>query len=184
MILDGTNGITTNAGTLLSASTIGVGGTTPSTSGAGISFPATQSASSNANTLDDYEEGIWTPIVAGASTAGSVAYNNRYGYYTKIGRLVYLSFDLDVSSFSGGAGGLSLVSLPFPGTNLTQCYPIFQPFTVAAAYASTYTIPTGFINPNTSTLNLYSTDAGHVNFATMNVNQIGRIAGYIVMQTD
>ena len=32
---------------------IGVGGATPSTSGSGITFPATQSASSNANTLDD-----------------------------------------------------------------------------------------------------------------------------------
>jgi hypothetical protein len=41
--------------------TIGVGGATPSTSGAGITFPATQSASSNVNTLDDYEEGSWTP---------------------------------------------------------------------------------------------------------------------------
>jgi hypothetical protein len=37
--------------------TIGVGGATPSASGSGISFPATQSASSDANTLDDYEEG-------------------------------------------------------------------------------------------------------------------------------
>jgi len=34
--------------------TIGVGGATASASGAGISFPATQSASSDANTLDDY----------------------------------------------------------------------------------------------------------------------------------
>jgi hypothetical protein len=47
--------------------TIGVGGATPSASGSGISFPATQSASSDANTLDDYEEGTWTPTT---STAG------------------------------------------------------------------------------------------------------------------
>ena len=32
-----------------------------SVTGTGISFPATQSASSDANTLDDYEEGAWTP---------------------------------------------------------------------------------------------------------------------------
>ena len=41
--------------------TIGVGGATASASGTGITFPATQSASSDANTLDDYEEGTWTP---------------------------------------------------------------------------------------------------------------------------
>jgi hypothetical protein len=40
--------------------TIGVGDATPSASGSGITFPATQSASTNANTLDDYEEGTWT----------------------------------------------------------------------------------------------------------------------------
>ena len=39
--------------------TIGVGNATPAASGAGISFPATASASSDANTLDDYEEGTW-----------------------------------------------------------------------------------------------------------------------------
>ena len=41
--------------------TLGVGAATPSASGAGITFPATQSASTDANTLDDYEEGTWTP---------------------------------------------------------------------------------------------------------------------------
>ena len=65
IVLDGTNGVTTNSGTLISATTIGVGGATPSTSGAGITFPATQSASTDANTLDDYEEGTFTPTVAG-----------------------------------------------------------------------------------------------------------------------
>jgi hypothetical protein len=44
--------------------TIGVGGATPSTSGSGISFPATQSASSDANTLDDYEEGLLLQALA------------------------------------------------------------------------------------------------------------------------
>jgi hypothetical protein len=39
------------------AGNIGLGGATPTTSGTGITFPATASASTNANTLDDYEEG-------------------------------------------------------------------------------------------------------------------------------
>jgi hypothetical protein len=43
------------------AGNIGLGGATPSTSGIGITFPATASASTNANTLDDYEEGTFTP---------------------------------------------------------------------------------------------------------------------------
>ena len=66
---------------------IGVGGATPTSNGSGITFPATQSASSDANTLDDYEEGTWTPALAGEG-GGSNTFTNKYGYYTKIGRLV------------------------------------------------------------------------------------------------
>jgi hypothetical protein len=48
--------------------------TPSSASGSGISFPATQSASSDANTLDDYEEGTWTPTVNNMTTTGTPAY--------------------------------------------------------------------------------------------------------------
>jgi hypothetical protein len=40
--------------------TVVISGTTPSLNG--ITFPATQVASADANTLDDYEEGTWTPF--------------------------------------------------------------------------------------------------------------------------
>jgi hypothetical protein len=82
LVLSGSSGVTTNSGTLISATTIGVGGTTPSASGAGVSFPATQSASTDANTLDDYEEGTWTIGSTGTGTAATT------GWYTKIGRQV------------------------------------------------------------------------------------------------
>ena len=179
----GNGNVVIPTGTLKTVSTISVGNATPSTSGAGITFPATQSASSNANTLDDYEEGTWTPTVAGSTTAGSVAYSYQNGYYTKIGRLVYVWFDLEVSSFSGGAGGLTITSFPFSAANLTNGFPTFQPWAVASAYAETYTTPTGIINPNNSLMNMYSTDDGHANFSVMKVNQTGRISGYVVMQT-
>jgi hypothetical protein len=72
-------------GTMTFASTIGVGGATPAASGAGITFPASASASTNANTLDDYEEGTWTATFD--NTSGATA----TGYYTKIGRQVTVS---------------------------------------------------------------------------------------------
>ena len=107
IVLDGTNGVTTNSGTLISATTIGVGGATPSTSGAGITFPATQSASSNANTLDDYEEGTWTPVIA--SQTGSLTSYTSSGTYTKIGRTVYIIAKFEVVT-SGTASGYANVS--------------------------------------------------------------------------
>ena len=120
IVLDGTSGLTTNSGTLISASTIGVGGATPSTSGAGISFPATQSASTNANTLDDYEEGTWTPsFTSGSNISGSVT-TYRTSRYIKIGNQV--SVDL-MASFSVSATALTyfIVTIPFAMSAVSPC---------------------------------------------------------------
>ena len=82
------------------------GGTTTA-NGVGITFPATQSASSDANTLDDYEEGTWTPTIGGTAT-----YNAQVGYYTKIGNVVTVTFTIHINVI--GTGGLyTITSLPF-----------------------------------------------------------------------
>jgi hypothetical protein len=96
-------------GTVRFISTISVGNSTPSTSGAGITFPATQSASSDANTLDDYEEGTWTPAVL----SGGVGITVNTASYTKIGRMVYLQCDVTIASNSSAAA-FQITSLPFP----------------------------------------------------------------------
>ena len=96
-----------------------VGLTSANTSGSnfqvsqGITFPATQSASSDANTLDDYEEGTWTPTATGFTSSGTITLT---GSYTKIGRVVRISGSMNASvSLSGGPGGVTYFSnLPFP----------------------------------------------------------------------
>jgi hypothetical protein len=56
---------------------------------AGIAFPATQVASSDPNTLDDYEEGTWTVAATNVTVnSGTMAY---VGVYTKIGNLVHFT---------------------------------------------------------------------------------------------
>jgi hypothetical protein len=100
------------SGNVQTYGTISVGNVTPSSSGAGITFPATQSASSDANTLDDYEEGTWTPSLGGDTT-----YNAQNGKYIKIGKMVYVEGQINVNLI--GTGSTSLVSgLPF--TSATQ----------------------------------------------------------------
>lgn len=81
------------------------------TSGTGITFPATQNNSSNANTLDDYEEGNWTPIIAAGS--GSITSYTSTGSYTKVGRLVTLTGFLSITdNGTGGAYGI-IAGFPF-----------------------------------------------------------------------
>ena len=92
-------------------STIGVGNATPSASGAGITFPAAISASSDANTLDDYEEGTWTPTWTGLTTSGSVSKN--IGYYVKVGRIVYYAAFLQYTTSFTTTQGTTYHTLPF-----------------------------------------------------------------------
>jgi hypothetical protein len=78
----------------------------------GINFPATQVASANANTLDDYEEGNFTPVVQGSTTAGAGTYSSQSGRYTKTGRLVTVEIYLAWSAHTG-SGNFQIGGLPF-----------------------------------------------------------------------
>lgn len=81
-----------------------------------IAFPATQAPSADANTLDDYEEGTWTPTLTFATPGDlSVAYSTRVGNYTKIGRLVTIVISITTSTFTHttASGALSITGLPF-----------------------------------------------------------------------
>jgi len=113
IVLNGTSGITTNTGTLISASTIGVGGATPAASGAGITFPATKSPSSDANTLDDYEEGTWTPTLGVNGFNNSATLSSASGRYTKVGRLITVQCTLGMSGFCRPTGYVQVNGLPF-----------------------------------------------------------------------
>ncbi len=95
------------------ATTMGVGGATPSTSGSGITFPATQSASTDANTLDDYEEGTWTPTLTFGGGSAGQTYSVRTGSYTKIGRTVYASGRIILTNKGSSTGSANITGLPF-----------------------------------------------------------------------
>jgi hypothetical protein len=107
--LAGISGFTSDGTRVTASTTIGVGGATPSTSGIGITFPSSESLSTNANTLDDYEEGTWIPTLGGTAT-----YSSASGKYTKIGNSVFIQGIMTVSSI--GTGSTSTISgLPYAG---------------------------------------------------------------------
>jgi hypothetical protein len=78
----------------------------------GVQFPATQSASADANCLDDYEEGTWTPVYA-FSTSGSVTQSITSGRYTKVGNVVNLFCRIATSAISSPTGIATISGLPF-----------------------------------------------------------------------
>jgi hypothetical protein len=111
------------SGNLQTLATIGVGNATPSTSGAGITFPATQSASSDANTLDDYEEGTWTPVIT--SGGGSITSYSADGTYIKIGRSVFLTARIVLTTVGTASGNMNIAGLPFTSYATNMQMPIF-----------------------------------------------------------
>lgn len=93
-------------------------GGTVSLLGGQLAFPATQNPSTDPNTLDDYEEGTWTPTLT-CSTPGDlvVAYSatNRTGQYQKVGNTVHFQFRIDTTTFTHttAAGTTLITGLPF-----------------------------------------------------------------------
>jgi hypothetical protein len=84
------------------------------TLGTGIAFPATANLSSNANTLDDYEEGTFDVVLQNNAGTQTVTFSGA-GKYTKIGRFISYQVNIYNSSVSAISAGdpLRLVSLPF-----------------------------------------------------------------------
>jgi hypothetical protein len=106
----GISGVTTDGTRITHATTLSVGAATPSTSGAGITFPATQSASSSANTLDDYEKGTWTPVLKFDTNTQGITINGAT--YVKVGGSVSINMSIAYGSKTG-SGRVYITGLPF-----------------------------------------------------------------------
>jgi hypothetical protein len=79
----------------------------------GVTFTATQTASADANTLDDYEEGTFTPT-ATAGTPGGTPPTFGYAFrYTKIGRVVSITGFFSIGSAGTASGNLNFTGFPF-----------------------------------------------------------------------
>lgn len=90
--------------------------------GGNIKFPATQAASADANTLDDYEEGTWTPTFT-FSTVGnfSPTYSVQVGNYLKVGRLVFIQcrIQFTTNAYTTASGTASIGGLPFTSASVS-----------------------------------------------------------------
>jgi hypothetical protein len=88
----------------------------------GITFPATAVAATDVNTLDDYEEGTWTPTQgAGLTVVGTFSSN---GHYTKIGRQVTVQgYVAGSTSVAAATSSIICAGLPFTAkaAALAQC---------------------------------------------------------------
>jgi hypothetical protein len=100
--------------------------------GGQITFPATAVPSADANTLDDYEEGTFTPSLSDGTNSVAIAGGSTY---TKIGRMVYVAvngYNTNFSALSASAA-LRITGLPFTATAVAA-----SQFNLATNNLSTY----------------------------------------------
>jgi hypothetical protein len=146
-----------------------------------VVFPATQNPSSNANTLDDYEEGTFTPTVQGTSSAGSGTYTIQVGTYVKIGRLVWVQANLNWTTHTG-TGDYEGAGLPFASQNTSNLR------SSLAVWSSQFTWTVAgqlglFVNSNATTLDLFtfasSASRSNISLATDVSGQVAYTGSYI-----
>ena len=78
-----------------------------------LKFPATQNPSADPTTLDDYEEGSWTPVIGGIGGTSGQVYSGQTGGYIKIGRVVIATFDIQLTTLGTVTGAAEIQGFPF-----------------------------------------------------------------------
>ena len=109
--------------------------------GGGIKFNASAMSSSDANTLDDYEEGEWSPVLSDGTNAMTMNGSADTGYYTKVGNLVTVSGRFGTSSLNGlTSESVRITGLPFTIANAQEAYS-----SGAAGYGTGFAITAGHV---------------------------------------
>jgi hypothetical protein len=108
--------------------TVNTGNLVIGTSGKGIDFSATSDGSGTmtSEVLDDYEEGTWTPTLAGSVTAGSTNYFVQVGRYEKIGRQVTIRGRIAVNLKGTLDGDVSITGLPYTSSATSGAHGILN----------------------------------------------------------
>lgn len=151
---------------------------------AGLQFPASQAASSDVNTLDDYEEGSWTPVLGGSGGTSGQTYTTQVGRYIKIGKLVWATFYVVLSAKGTITTSVQIQGLPFTAentTNLNAICPILWD-----SLSTSWVNMVGRVAPNTSVIAITGTTAASASSAfaltTADISNATLMSGTIIYQ--
>ncbi|HJP69392.1 MAG TPA: hypothetical protein VJ846_10860 [Sphingomicrobium sp.] len=128
-----------------------------------LAFPATQNPSAGANTLDDYEEGTWTPALTFATPGNlSVAYTLQNARYVKVGGIVHANFVILTSTFTftTASGNLLLTGLPFTSLNASANDRWYSPVAFQGITKAGFTAFVGALLPNVTQLQIIGSGSG------------------------
>ena len=125
-----------------------------------------------ANHLDDYEEGTFTPITLGSTTAGTGTYGFQHGSYTKVGNLVTVNIYVDTTSHTG-TGSLRVGGLPFTVKGGSDQYAAVSFGELVSVTKTADTIISGYTLPTTTTIGIQQIAIGTTETTTASVPMDG-----------
>ena len=134
-----------------------------------------------ANKLEDYEEGSWTPTVAGCSISVGRA------SYTKIGNLVTLHFNISVTATDNASVAFSIGGKPFQGSSgdAESAGSLMGQYITTVANTINLNL---YTFTNNSTLEIYQTQSNNGVWVTLKRSQVAAnataIIGSITYQTN
>jgi len=144
-----------------------------------IAFSAAQVPSADPNTLDDYQEGSWTPVIGGVTSQTGQAYSIQIGRYTKIGNRCHFECYVLLSTAGTITGNVLIRGLPFTAKNLANLF-----VAVAVGFwqnlATAAVAVTGYIGPGSTTIFMNLTTAAIATPAPMANTAIGNSSGFII----
>ena len=132
--------------------------------GGQIAFPATQVPSAGANTIDDYKEGEWTPVLEFGGASVDMTYTTQAGLYTKIGRQVTITSYINLSNKGTSTGNALIEGLPFTSKNNNGAYSVVSLRLINVTFTHIFE---GYIAKNDTKINLREvTEAGSESYLT------------------
>ena len=127
-------------------------------SGQGLKLTGTNS-NANANTLDAYEEGTFTPTIAFGGAATGVTYTSQIGTYVRIGSIMHVRMRITLSSKGSSTGQLQITGLPATSIN-NGAYGGAAIFGYLGSLSSVQSSFTGIVPANTTRMDVYNVATG------------------------
>jgi hypothetical protein len=144
----------------------------------GVVFGTTGGAVTS-KTLDDYEEGTWTPTVRGSTVVGAATYTTQQGTYTKIGNVVKFQAEIVWTSHTG-SGQLEVGNYPFTAT--AESSPISLTFYGGPTFGSGYFV-SAYKNPSSTSSGTGQTNPSTSAFTSVSISNAGTVIVNGVYQT-
>lgn len=128
------------------------------TAGKGLDLSAnTPAAGMTSQLLNWYEQGTFTPVAQGSSTAGTATYSTQTGQYTRIGNRVF--FNLRIIYTGGtGTGNMRVGGLPFT-SNSSMAGAVVSIYAENLAGTANY-IFAGTVSPNSTYIGIDQVPVG------------------------